>query len=373
MRYYSLDGLRGLAALSVVLHHWLYCFTSFWKTPFQLFGAGYFGSAALLLPPLYPFVNGGGAVLIFFVLSGFVLTLGLDRPQAPSYGAYILNRFVRIYPAFAGGILLAALGVALVGYAPIVGLSDWFNRNWSEPLSAALIAGHLAMLGGDDWITLNNVMWSLVIELRIAIIMPIICIAMKRAPLRALVASALLSLAGHIAARMLDGPLVSWFDTLRYVVLFAAGAGIAIYREWVVEKFRNLQKWQLVAMFVIAMALYGYPFSRGVRLYATAPAAIIITIAAFASPYFRGILERAPFQYLGRVSYSLYLVHLPVILAVMHLSYGKVATPILFAASIAASFALAELLYRAVERPSHKIARAITGNATGKTPVASIA
>jgi peptidoglycan/LPS O-acetylase OafA/YrhL len=360
MRYNSLDGLRGLAAFSVVMHHWLYCFTSFWKTPAQLIATGNMGAATLLLPPIFPFVNGGGAVLIFFVLSGFVLTLGLSRAPAISYRKYIANRFVRIYPAFVAGISLAVVGVTIVGYEPIHGLSEWFNQNWARPVSATLVAGHLAMVGGGDWVTLNNVIWSLIVEMRVAVVMPLIYLAVKRTPVVTLVVAAMLSFIAHLGMRMVEGPLITWFDTLRYIVLFAAGSAMAIHREWIERRFQNLQIWQLGAMLAAVLVFYGYPFGRGLRLYATAPAAVLITMAAFASPLLRRILELPPFQYLGRVSYSLYLVHLPVILIVMHTWYGKLPTTFLFFASITMSFVMAELLYRLVERPSHLIARAIS-------------
>lgn len=93
-----LDAIRGLAALYVVLHH-------------------YFSFTALkqLTPPLLrvPFRFGQEAVIIFFLLSGFVIHLATQKAADQSFKTYFFKRFVRIYPIFLSTLILS-LVVAVV-------------------------------------------------------------------------------------------------------------------------------------------------------------------------------------------------------------------------------------------------------------------
>jgi peptidoglycan/LPS O-acetylase OafA/YrhL len=79
-RFVELDALRGVAACTVVLHHLAqaYSFESPWY--------------------LRPLVAGHEAVILFFTLSGFVLSLPFwNRGSNGPYGQYLIRRFFRIY------------------------------------------------------------------------------------------------------------------------------------------------------------------------------------------------------------------------------------------------------------------------------------
>src|SRR6476620_8001817 len=99
----ALDGLRGIAALSVfVFHAWLY-------TRVQVRAAGAHGVAAQAVVELRL------GLVLFFVLSGFLLfrpwvaaALG-DRPRAPRLATYAAHRVGRIVPAYYVAIVGSAL------------------------------------------------------------------------------------------------------------------------------------------------------------------------------------------------------------------------------------------------------------------------
>ena len=84
-------------------------------------------------------------------------------------------------------------------------------------------------------------------------------------------------------------------------------------------------------------------------------------------------LRSAPLQFLGTISYSLYLLHIPAILGAVSISlklvqYGSVsAALVIFGSTIAASLCVAALFWYAVERPSHRLARSLKPR---KTPAA---
>ena len=57
---------------------------------------------------------GREAVVFFFVLSGFVLSVPYAGPRAPRYGKFLAKRMCRIYPPFAAAVLISMLGDALL-------------------------------------------------------------------------------------------------------------------------------------------------------------------------------------------------------------------------------------------------------------------
>ena len=173
----ELDAIRGLAALVVVLFH---C----WKTlPWPEYGP--YGAPPLdasgLMPyewlfrytPLRIVTAGTASVGVFFILSGLVLALPMVRGRVDGYGSFLLKRFFRLYPPFAAAIALSCVLCAALDPGAVAGLSGWFNHSWDEPLRPGLVAAHLLMLGPDPYLHLDNVMWSLVHEVRISLLFPL--------------------------------------------------------------------------------------------------------------------------------------------------------------------------------------------------------
>ena len=94
MRFRSLDSLRGLAALAVVFHHCLL------TLPASAFCRGEI-AWWFAVTPLRLLIDGPGAVLLFFVLSGFVLAASIDAGQRHDgarfhYGRFAAQLFLRI-------------------------------------------------------------------------------------------------------------------------------------------------------------------------------------------------------------------------------------------------------------------------------------
>lgn len=118
-KLYKLEALRGLAAIYVVIHHTL---------PHQLYVGGInFG---------YLLRFGQEAVILFFLLSGFVIHYSFERSRDQSFGAYFARRFVRIY--------VPLIIVFLISYFVL----SWSNGEWQDPQLRELL-GNLLML--QDW------------------------------------------------------------------------------------------------------------------------------------------------------------------------------------------------------------------------------
>jgi peptidoglycan/LPS O-acetylase OafA/YrhL len=106
----SLDVLRGLACLAVTIHHvfminplFLYSYTT--NKP-----SGYFSIDFLIFSPLRFVWDGHAAVILFFVLSGFVLSISFFKRDTLEYNKYLLKRMCRIYLPFAFIIVIGSIG-----------------------------------------------------------------------------------------------------------------------------------------------------------------------------------------------------------------------------------------------------------------------
>ena len=116
-RIVALDGLRGVAAIMVLLHHALLMLPVFadyeWysKVPAHISP----GKFLLLCTPLRLVWAGQERAIMFFVLSGFVLSLPWLSGKPQSYGRFLLGRFCRIYPPYIAAMALAALASVFIG------------------------------------------------------------------------------------------------------------------------------------------------------------------------------------------------------------------------------------------------------------------
>jgi peptidoglycan/LPS O-acetylase OafA/YrhL len=88
--------------------------------------------------------------------------------------------------------------------------------------------------------------------------------------------------------------------------------------------------------------------------------ATLAVALSFGEPVTARAFENPVPRYLGRISYSLYLVHLPILLALMHRFYGAAPAPVLIAGGIGVTFLVADLSNRFIERPSQMLGRRLS-------------
>ena len=362
MRFRSLDSLRGLAALAVVFHH---CFLTL---PASAYGRGEV-AWWFALTPLRLLIDGPGAVLLFFVLSGFVLAASIDAGQNHvgarfNYGRFAAKRILRIYPPFAAIILASAGLYLLVQPVPVEGLSGWFNhQSWAYPVTPRLIAGHLLMTDQHRDMSLMNVMWSLVHELRISMIFPLVFFSLRARPITTLVVTALMSAGANYALGHydLDPVTQTLCGSTQYVLMFAVGTLLFLHHKTLSAWVQQTRGVGAIALVLAGAWLFYQPRSMPViGLWGTGLAACCYVTAAFASPTLVRLLTGAAASWLGKVSYSLYLVHLPILLTLVHLFAGHVPLPVLLAATVVLSLIAAGLSYRWIESPAIAFGRKVT-------------
>ena len=109
-----------------------------------------------------------------------MLMLPWVEGRPPAYLAYCVKRICRIYlpycAAIAGAALLALL---LAGSANVPGASDWVNHmTWSNPVTPAMLVDHGLMIGHYN--TLNGVIHSLIWEMRVSLLFPLLALPLVR-------------------------------------------------------------------------------------------------------------------------------------------------------------------------------------------------
>ena len=371
-RFDALDSLRGLAALVVVVNHCLNLFP-----PFGGLGSGQSASApdpwvaALLRSPLSLAWHGKGAVALFFVLSGFVLALPWFRVRGPSYGSFVTRRFCRIYLPYAVAVGLAmALAAALSGLRPPP-LTQWFDTaNWIEPIGWAAVLDHVLMLGAHN--TFDNAVWSLNHEMRLSLVFPLVLLPVLRfGPAGAVVlAVALYGGAGaitHFAGW--NGPPAEVAATLRFGTFFVLGALLARYADALAV---HRSPWSGPAAWCALLAglflLWGWQEPAVMAL----GSGLVILAAVLPGGIRDGLLRPAP-RALGRISYSLYLIHLLVILSAVHLLYGRLPLPTIAAGAFAAALPVAWVFHLWIEAPANRLGRCLAAPAPGaEEPVTTL-
>jgi peptidoglycan/LPS O-acetylase OafA/YrhL len=344
------------------------------------------GFTSVLLKLLYPIYAGPEAVRLFFVLSGMVLAVSFGyQRQRQSYRAFLSKRVMRIYVPYLFALVLSVIG-ASTWHGPIEH-STVKNCCWSDPVSPTLVMQHILFLGDYDFGQLNPVFWSLVHEMRISIIFPLLFMVVRRLRNRhALLLAAACTLASMLILRFLPGlvsPILpmSLVMTLHYLALFIMGILLARnmggISAWYAGRSIS-QRWSLLSLSlliysftgVVSQALFGAHLKLviGMSDWGTAGGAVGIIVTSHCSLRVRRFLHGATPLFLGRISYSLYLIHIPVLLAlVLNLQQiGSVREVIVipgyFLASIIGAYLFCVLIEEPFSRLGRQVGKVVSGN-----------
>jgi peptidoglycan/LPS O-acetylase OafA/YrhL len=341
----SLDALRGCAALMVLACHVI------------LFAPALPPAAtwALRFTPLFVLYSGRAPVVFFFVLSGYVLTLSLLRPGAPGPLGFALRRACRLLPPVAGAVLLSAALRRLAFAGPPPGYDPYLEAVMWQPAPAAWdLLRQSLLLGADEQFGLDPALWSLVHEWRVSLALPAALLFRRRPWLLLALGLVLQGLATAGGARqdlvLLGRHLGSTLAaTLYFAAPFAAGAALALGGGGLrLEGEARAAAW---------VALLGCAWLHSDLGYVIG-SLLLIVMARGDGGLARSLARPAP-RFLGRVSYSLYLVHMPVLACAAHLGAGRVPPWAALGLGGLASFAVAALFHAAVEVPAQRLSRRI--------------
>lgn len=327
------DGLRGIAAVVVVTSHII---TGFF--PAYYFGSGS-ASEYLLRSPLFVFWSGQFAVSVFFALSGFVIAASAARRGSPLI-VQLPVRYLRLSLPMLASVLIAFGLLKLFPTssleASVLTKSHWLAANYRPPAPGFLAALYEATIGAflNDRIYYNNPFWTMRYELVGSLLIYIIYRILPD------MLVLLVCCAASVALMWLPTPWQNLLPMLFGVILFHFRA-----------RFVAIPPIVAGGAIVLALLLGGYPyisvdgsiyeslrviFPAGTGIVVRAIGTVLILIGVLSSAPARRILTTGPIQFLGKISYPLYLVHFPILATV--LAQARIYTdghPALFAGCIA--------------------------------------
>jgi peptidoglycan/LPS O-acetylase OafA/YrhL len=302
-QYQTLDGLRGVAALSVVVLHTPHFF-QWWNLP-------------------YSFLS----VDLFFVLSGFVLAAAYEaKLQAGmTTAAFFRIRLIRLYPLYLLGTLLGVPVALLAMKYGGIGV-EWSPRLFAVSLPLSMLMLPTPTAGADGFLyPFNAVLWSIFFELVVNVLYAMLARPLADTKkLLGLVGISALALVAHaLQADALDAG-ATWFTFTGGLIrmMFSFFCGVLIYRFRFSGKIHS--SLLALAFLVVLVIVLGVPHTK---LSAVATVLLLFpAIVLFASSVEPGKTLQRAFGLLGITSYAVYALHKP--LYQLLLGFLIVASPV---------------------------------------------
>jgi len=319
--------------------------------------------------------NGEGAVVYFFVLSGFVLATSLERDPRPVptlAWRFLLRRLFRIYPAVVATILIFLF----------VHLTTGLSLGWPDAFMPVSLVRNMLLLSAS----IDGVMWSMQTEmLAIPVIFgAFLCWRSRFLPL--LIAFAALFLL--LSYNMDWNTIVSGQSRTQPLFAFVFGVYVRARGAAILARIpRRLHgALALLALLALCAAVYFLASKHHMLVEAWAAAAIITILVYGRLPTVSRFLGLRPIRFLGRVSYSFYLLHPLTLMLIWRRPefWGPIVEAgvppvllifLLWAATTLAVLPIAWLVHRFVELPGIELGRRtverLAGRAALPVPAAS--
>ncbi|MEQ8688286.1 MAG: acyltransferase [Imperialibacter sp.] len=325
---YSLDFLRGIAALCVVLFHFTNGNSSYLQddNPVKIIGGfGHLG------------------VQVFFVISGFIIpyAMHLKGYSLSDFPRFLWKRSLRIEPPYlATAILCILLGLLST-------LSPYYHGD-PYPLDASLAMNLLSHIGyltsflGFGW--LNPVFWTLAIEFQYYVLIGFLYSFLVSKNKVIQLGTILLTLCSFFLIQ--DNRLV--FNHLP-IFLF----GILLF----LERYAYLSRWEFGLLFVLVLVVdFGF----------LDPQQVVAGLFAFVFIRFTKPSFGKKWLFLGAISYSLYLLHVPIGARMLNLSVNFIGNEYLRMLAILITIFVvigaSYFFYLMIEKPFMRISKNVKYN-----------
>ena len=375
-RYVFLDAWRGIAALGVLFHHMLH--NSVMERTLRK-----------VLPEFVLVLDRVAAyrIPIFMILSGFVIAHALRKNPltSNSIGNFVLRRHLRLDPVYWIMIVIVLL---------LQGAESLMPSLASDPMpgSKTVLLNFLYLQNITNIKPIVDVAWTLCIELQFYLVYVVLLVLSKR-----------------ISGNDKESP---YFERNTMLLVFGLGCFSLVWIHFVTQKAWFTHYWQYFALGTLCWAAVHRPHLRALFfcfLGALAVSALFSPLSPLAPDlpqlhgeridgntsapamavgfllsvliYWVGVQGKLttmwnnkPIQYIGRISYSLYLVHLSVVLIVLRIGYKITGTNGTFAIfwfilSALLSIAVAHLFYVLFERPTMAYAARFKPKSEARIPL----
>ncbi|AKG20771.1 acyltransferase family protein [Calothrix sp. 336/3] len=321
LRLHYLDGLRGIAALYVVLVH------------IEPEIAGKSSQFWLVFDKILRY--GAFSVVIFIVLSGYVLMLPVSRSQDGHISGtlvdYIKRRSRRILPPYYAALFLSLL-LAFI----ILGLEQFTSFKWDEIAGKGAfsprftfidVISHLFLvhnLSSTTHMTINPPMWSVATEWQMYFIFPFVLLPIWRrfGLIRTVIAAFVIGLAPVYLFNGLLESASPWFLGIFALGMVASEIGFSQKPQLVSMRKHLPWGWLTITMTIVGFLTewqkFALPIWIGQSFLGAAGGCLFIyctkiIVEGKKQPFLLQLLEHPQIVTLGTISYSLYLTHGPVL------------------------------------------------------------
>ncbi|MDF0644729.1 MAG: acyltransferase [Nitrospira sp.] len=351
-----LDHLRGVAiAMVFCLHVFGETFASDspqwgrWFVDIVHNGISYF--------LLFPFTYGWVGVAIFFVLSGFCIHLSYERDQTRDFHRFFFRRFFRIYPPYCIAVVLFTFVIT----------------PYPAPATTRDLVTHVLLINNLDeasFFSLNPSFWTIAVEVQLYALYPLLVLMAQRfgwasslwlAGSVALAIKAYSVLQGYFEGTMLPLPSWLWHSPLRYWFAWTLGAKLADdFLQGRRSVLSRCPMWVWPSLTILSGILKPLaPFTWEFAALATGTVIAHLLVRPLSQTFLSHFVVRH-MRTVGLASYSMYLVHQPILSWLRRQAFpavfGSDMHPFMIVLLCMGAWlpilSLAWLLYRFIEIPS---------------------
>ena len=300
LRFRSLDAIRGIAAAIVALVH--------------LSAAGHFYAIPVIR-------HGGLAVPLFFILSGFVMAESYGRriSSKAELSAFFIRRFGRVYPihfaTLVALVMLEVMKLVMVSHGIQSGQAPFTGTNSLSSLVANVFLLHSIIPFGDY--TWNGPSWSLSVEFYVYALFAGITFFSAQRTKKPTIIVWLVSGALLLALEFSETRLHTTSGLGLLQCIFGFMSGVLLHSLFMRSPDflkRSATAWEVGVSALAVMIFWFAPFGDVGTIFSFS---IVIFIFAAGRGSISAVLQTFPFQFLGMISLSIYLVHF-VILSVLN-------------------------------------------------------
>jgi peptidoglycan/LPS O-acetylase OafA/YrhL len=375
----AIEGLRGVAVFWVVVFHYVVVRSGQFTDPWVAFIDA--------SPSLKIIVrNGFLGVDLFFLITGFLLTLpwfkhDLEGRRRPSAREFYIRRARRILPAY-----YVQLALLFFVFLPLLNPTLWRAARGFVLANLGLhtLFLHYTTPYSSASLNINGPLWTLALEMQYYVLLPLIALWFVRSPYLAAPAFVAIAVVWKTLALHDLQPLISLYGTIgarwhlpeenirhfvgtqfpAYLGHFALG--ILCGRAWLAKSATRPSPTTAALLGLLAVSillglyavLAGYAAWLGEHAWILIPVAMATVIWAAVSrrPIWGSkLLGTAPLAFIGRISYSMYLYHLPLLL--LFNNYAPPLAGFAFPSYFGLLLVLSTLSFYLIERPFMRVSR----------------
>lgn len=290
---------------------------------------------------------GPEAVYVFFILSGLVLTLPALR-RSYHWKSYYPSRLVRLYLPVIGAVVFAMICVVIVPRSLNAGHGTSMDHQEQE-LSIVSVIRNMTVIAPD---ALDMPLWSLRWEIAFSVLLPVYIFIITRLarwwPLVMIGSVALSAIGGSIADKGL----------MTYLPMFLLGSALAVALQYKAEVDRRAWPLTLGVGLIGITASWWLPDDGAWSAPVVLVSALFIVWSAIRWPAASRFFDSGLVRWFGKISFSLYLTHAPIVIAVNALLPLRLTwwTPVI---AIPLAILVGALFFAVVEAPAHRLSKRV--------------